>query len=902
MTIRATLAAVAAGLAMPAWAAPADPAPLAAEADSGSEIIITATRRETALSAVPLAISAITGEALERAGANDIRQLNQLSPSLLVSSSASEAGAAAARIRGVGTVGDNPGLESSVATFIDGVYRNRASVALTELGAIDRIEVLRGPQGTLFGRNASAGLISVVTARPRFDFGGQAELSVGNYDARRFVAGLTGPVSRDLAFRLDGVASKRDGFFTDVVSGRDINNRDRYLLRGQLLYAPRDDLSVRLIGDFSNRHEECCVGGYLPQRNLTRAADGSVVTGASTVAALGRALGGIIETGRDNRTVALTPGQSFRGDVRDSGVSAEVTAGLGGATLTSITAYRDWRWLRGQDADFASLDLLTRRSDGSAGQRFKTFTQELRLQGDAFADRLDWLVGGYFASERLTFRDNQAYGADYDRYANCQLFNSVLPAATLPAPTGNCVNSAVLTSAIAGLQAIPAAQRTAAQASQLATLAALNTDPARPGYGSLAALLGLPGYSFTGRGLTDRYAQTSRNMALFTHNVVKLTDRLSATVGLRYTWERKSLDARLTDTNPLCGALAASSYVGAGSACVLTSVAGGALVIDDGRAHERKLTGTAVLSYRPIDPLLTYASFSRGYKAGGFNLDRSPLGSTTGAVTAANALARLAFAPETVDAFELGAKLHTASFDLNIAAFHQRFRNFQLNSYNGISFIVENLNGCSDDLGTGPRDLVAATGACTGSLKAGVISRGLEAEAALRPARDVGMALGMTIARTRYVDDLVGAGGRALATPLFQLPGRPLSNAPAVTLTGSGGWTPAIGDGLRGLIYADFRYQSAIVTGSDLDLEKRQQGFLTVNARIGLTGRDARWGIELWAQNLLNTTYYQVGFDEPLQGSGTIRSTQGFGTTTTQLYGAFLGDPRTWGLTVRTRF
>ncbi|MBA2635366.1 MAG: TonB-dependent receptor plug domain-containing protein, partial [Sphingomonas sp.] len=137
------------------------------DVDTG-DIIITANRRNEALSDVPIAVSAVTSESLENSGASDIRQLTQLSPSLLVSSTSSEAGGGVARIRGIGTVGDNPGLESSVGVFIDGVYRSRTGVGLTELGALDRIEVLRGPQGTLFGRNTSAGLIHIITARPRF--------------------------------------------------------------------------------------------------------------------------------------------------------------------------------------------------------------------------------------------------------------------------------------------------------------------------------------------------------------------------------------------------------------------------------------------------------------------------------------------------------------------------------------------------------------------------------------------------------------------------------------------------------------------------------------------------------------------------------------------------------------
>src|SRR5690349_20326982 len=135
-------------------AATQDKAREQAPVDTG-DIVITATRRNQALSDVPMAVSAVTAENLRNTGATDIRQLNQVAPSLLVSSTSSEGGAAVARIRGIGTVGDNPGLEGSVGIFIDGVYRSRAGMALTDLGPLDRIEVLRGPQGTLFGRNRS---------------------------------------------------------------------------------------------------------------------------------------------------------------------------------------------------------------------------------------------------------------------------------------------------------------------------------------------------------------------------------------------------------------------------------------------------------------------------------------------------------------------------------------------------------------------------------------------------------------------------------------------------------------------------------------------------------------------------------------------------------------------------
>ena len=234
------------------------PASTGAQDDSNApDIVITATQRAERLSDVPIAVSAVSQEALQNSGANDIRALGQLAPSLLVSSTGSEANASA-RIRGIGTVGDNPGLESSVAVFIDGVYRSRTGAGLNDIGEVDRIEVLRGPQGTLFGRNASAGLINIITQKPDFDFGGYAEGTYGNYNNVRLAGALTGPITEQIAFRIDGVYNRRDGYYYDVTNKTDYNDRNRYFVRGQLLFEPSADLSIRLIGDYTHRDEKCC--------------------------------------------------------------------------------------------------------------------------------------------------------------------------------------------------------------------------------------------------------------------------------------------------------------------------------------------------------------------------------------------------------------------------------------------------------------------------------------------------------------------------------------------------------------------------------------------------------------------------------------------------------------------
>jgi iron complex outermembrane receptor protein len=887
--------------------------------DSG-DIVITATRRNQALSNVPMAVSAVSGENLQYSGATDIRLLNQLSPSLLVSSTTSEGGAAVARIRGVGTVGDNPGLESSVGVFIDGVYRSRVGMGLTELGPVERIEVLRGPQGTLFGRNTSAGLISVITAQPRFDPEISGALTVGNYDLRRADVSATGPLTSSLAARIDAVYVKREGFLEDVISGRDVNDRNRWLVRGQLLYQPSDDLSIRFIADVTRRREECCAAVYLPAHD-TLATGGGVVQLPSTIAAIERGLGAIINDDPFKRDVSITPGRDYDSDVDDWGLSNEINWDFGGANLTSITAYRYNKYTRGQDADFNNLDILFRDSDGGSANRFKTFTQELRLQGEAISGRLDWLVGGYFADEHLRVDDNLSYGADYGRYANCLVAANfaanplIGPSILAPGASPTCFNPAVAGAIFPFLD--PANQTVLAAFARLGVFA--GAPFGNSGFANLATALGLPGQTLNGVGLNDLWKQKSTNWALFTHNIFSITSNIDLTVGARYTHETKKLDANLTDNNVLCGFFSAAIPPLQTLPCVSPTVGPAGFAISDEKS-ENKLSGTVVLSWKPTPSLLTYASYSRGYKAGGFNLDRAALrrANGNGAVCVSTAQpgcggivasgADLRFKPETNDAIELGAKYNGPGFDLNVALFHQLFRDFQLNTFNGLNFIVENINACKEDLSGADADNSLATGTCTGGTKAGVRSQGIEVEAFTRPMRFLEVNAGVTFADTKYRHNLVGADGRALTPALFQLPGRRISNSSQWTLTGAIAWTPPIGGtGLSALVYADARHMSSFNTGSDLDIEKTQKPFTVVNARLGLRGRNNSWSVELWAQNLLNEDYMQVAFDAPIQGSCSQRgAVAGFCVPTpnraTQLFGAFLGEPRTFGVTFRANF
>ncbi|WP_265569731.1 TonB-dependent receptor [Sphingomicrobium nitratireducens] len=925
-----------------------------------SEIVVTATRRNAALSDVPLAVSAVTAESLQNAGANDIRDLTQVSPSLLVSSTSSEAGAGVARIRGVGTVGDNPGLESSVAVFIDGVYRSRTGVGLTELGPVDRIEVLRGPQGTLFGRNASAGLISVITAKPRFDAQASGSLTYGNFDYRRGELSVTGPLSDTVAGRIDGVYMKRDGFLTDTISGRDINDRDRWLLRGQVLFEPSSDVSFRLVADYAKRDEECCGATYLPAQDYIS----GIGSAPSTFKYLLEGMGANINDDTFVRETEITPGRSYRSDVEDYGLSGELVYDFGGAELTSITAYRVNDYVRGQDADFNSLDILYRDDDGGAFNKFKTFSQELRLQGEAMGGKLDWLVGGYFARENLTVSDNLTIGADFPKWANCltalNFVSAGVPSAIIAPDSPTCFNSAVASQVRStGANILVDPPATWGLVEQLNYL--LLTDPTNPAVTSLvtniAAIsafarlgaidLGIPGGQFPDFGagpifgnsgyvnlanaftfdpmnpgafvpfnyqptVNDLWEQRSTNWALFTHNIFEVNDKIDITVGLRYTRERKTLDANLNDDANLCSFYSAALPSVQLLPCIVPATPGGNLTVSD-KKTEGKLSGTAVVSFRPVDQLLTYASYSRGYKAGGFNLDRTPLNRSglTGAILPTTDLEALKFAPETNNAFELGFKYNGRGLDVNVAAFHQTFKSFQLNQFNGIAFEVENINSCTKlDVDGGDKDADATTGNCDGNLRGGVISKGVEWEVFARPIRDVNLQFGGTYVDTKYRDNIVGATGEAVSPQLFQLPGRRISNSNQLTLTGSISYTPELGNsGLTGLLYFGGRHMSSLNTGSDLDVEKIQPSFEVFNARVGVRGPDDAWAVELWGNNVFDKDYIQVAFDAPLQGLNGSRATntsrgvdEGLYPIANQLFGAFLGEPRTYGITLRGKF
>ena len=814
----------------------------AAEEDVAfDEIIVTATRRDQAAQDVPLAVSVVAGEQLANAGIVDIRGIQQLAPSLKTTTGQSSATGAVLTIRGIGTAGDNPGFEPAVGVFIDGVFRSRAGVALAELPPIERVEVLRGPQGTLFGRNTSAGALSISTQKPKFEIGGYVEASYGNYDEIEFKAGVTGPVTEQLALRLDGGYHKRDGYITDVNSGNGINNLDRYFVRSQALFE-NEDVSFRLIADYAKTDEVCCgavntQSGFSVPLTSTDNIIARIATSALNPIAATPALGGAVgRVGtpaytRGSRQMAVSPGRDLSEKVNEWGVSGELNWDFGAATLTSITAYRDWDARRNQDIDFSGVDRAYRDNYRTS---IKDFSQEIRLQGTAFNDSVDWLVGGFYLNEKLTLSDTVRFGTQANQYVD-----TIIRGLTSSAVPG-------------GVQVFGTLGPSVPHLGQ----AMLATDPVLLGQalGNAATLAlfsnPIPGSPAGSGQVADNYRVKTDAIALFTHNIINFTDNLSLTLGLRYNRETKDIDANLNSVVPTCsffrsangqqwlselstnpaglGAIAPAVLLLGCNPTVNSEFNG---ISSDSR-KETEFTGTAKLSFKVNEDVLIYGGYDRGYKSGGYNLDRGSFDSVLLGGDGAQ-LTDLEFGNETVDSYEVGIKTNfSRQFQFNASLFHSNFKGYQSNRFLGNSFVVLNYDK--------------------------LVSKGVELESIIRPHPDLAFNLGYTYVDAKVTDPLAGSDN-----------GRQASNQPKHTFTGAVTWTPQISDGVNGLVHADFRQQSDAFPLND-PLARSftgNDGFGIVNLRAGVNFGDGKYSVEGYVENLFNTYYNITAFPIPEQGS-----------------------------------
>ncbi len=796
-------------LSMPAMAQDA-PAPAAAEEEdaSSNDIIVTASKREATLQDTPIAVSVTSAETIEAAQVRDLIDIQTLVPSLRVGQLQSSANTNFI-IRGFGNGANNAGIEPSVGVFIDGVYRSRSAAQIGDLPNLERVEVLRGPQSTLFGKNASAGIISIVTREPQFDFGGSAELSYGNYNAIIARADITGPITDTVAFSLAGNYNNRDGYVQNVVRNTRNNERNRYGIRGQLLWEPSDTFKLRLIGDYDNIDEVCCA-----VVNIVDGPTGNAV----------RALGGRIIS---NNRFALTEANNFdsTNEIENYGFSAQTTASFGAFDWTTISAYRAVRSLTNQDSDYTSADLIGFNGSDTA---IDTYTFETRIASD-FDGPFNFLIGGFYFHENIDIQGSLTYGRDFRNYAN------------LLTGGGYIANEALLR--------------------------ALNGIPATvPAFGS-QGLGRFENYDFRDRSysifgqidfdITDRLTfsaggnYTHDRKALATNNTT--TDTFS-TLDLVATGVAAGVPATLA-TNPTFNPFLAFRPLQ-----FLPGFLNLPNAVESGRVSDDDFSYTLRLSYEASDNINLYATYATGYKAPSFNVSTdsrpfpadfipgspaqspppapSAIRTALGANLPNNLTTGTRFAQaEQAEVYEIGLKGQFPGFAFNLALFDQTLTNFQGNIFTGTGFV----------LGNAPSESV----------------RGIEFDMSLSPVRNLTFTGAMT-----YLDAVYDSyPGASALTPTFSvvptdLTGRRPAGIPEWAVSVGGDYTHEFAGGTTLGFHADYQLESNTQIAEGAPTFRRAVENLSASATLGLTNG---LSFTVWGRNLTDTTYVTTIFPSVAQ-------------------------------------
>ncbi|ANI77234.1 MULTISPECIES: TonB-dependent receptor [Sphingobium] len=383
---------------------PATDAAEQASSPRAEVIIVTARRRQETAQEVPLAISVIRGDSIEATGNFNVVKLQQLAPTLQVYTTNPRN--TSVNIRGLGVPFGltSDGFEQGVGIYVDDVYNSRVAAATFDFLDVSQVEVLRGPQGSLYGKNTTAGAINITTNQPTFDFEGRAELTVGNLNYRQAKAAISGPLSDTIAARLAIASTSRRGTIYNVTTNRWINEQDNLGLRGQLLFKPNDDFSITLSGDYSKQDPECCGTVFVrvgrTQRPLNRQYD-----------ALAAAQNYVVPS-RNPYDRLTDLDSNLNAGNKIGGVSARIKWDIGPGTLTSVTAWRFWDWKPENDRDFTGLPIVSKSQNPSQQDQY---SQEFRYNYEG--DKIDFVVGLFGFKQRIDTQGTEQQGAAASKWS-----------------------------------------------------------------------------------------------------------------------------------------------------------------------------------------------------------------------------------------------------------------------------------------------------------------------------------------------------------------------------------------------------------------------------------------------------------------------------------------------------
>ncbi len=373
-------------------------------ADDTGEILVTARRRSETAQEVPLAISVIGGEHIDNTGSFNVGRLTQLTPTLTFYSSNPRN--SAANIRGLGAPFGltNDGIEQGVGIYVDDVYYSRAASSTFDFLDVAQIEVLRGPQGTLYGKNTTAGAINITTRQPTFDFEGRAEVSVGNLQFKQAKAAVSGPLSDTVAARIAISSTSRRGTIYNVTTNRWINAQDNLGLRAQVLFKPNADLEITLAGDYNKQDAVCCGTVYVRTGSTQRALN-------RQYAALAAAQGySVVSTNPFDRLTDIDANLNAGNII--GGASLRVKWDVGPGEITAVTAWRHWDWKPENDRDFTGLPIITKSQNPT---RQNQYTQELRYAQSG--PKLDFVLGAFGYYQKINTQGLEQHGAASSRWS-----------------------------------------------------------------------------------------------------------------------------------------------------------------------------------------------------------------------------------------------------------------------------------------------------------------------------------------------------------------------------------------------------------------------------------------------------------------------------------------------------
>jgi len=627
-----------------------------AQSNNVEEVVVTATKTERTLQEVPVAVSVVTADTIEKANIVDLMDLKAVVPSLDARQYQSTTNATFF-IRGFGNGSNNPGIEPSVAVFVDGVYRSKIQGQISDLPLVERIEVLRGPQSTLFGKNASAGVVNIVTKKPSFEEFTSMTTSFGNYNSKQAKIYNTGPLNETMAYSVSANINTRDGQSNNPTTGNKLNDRDRFGFRSELLITPADDLSIRITADYDEYDETCCVVG-------------STAYGvANQVTAL---LGGqVIPNDPFSQTAFFTFDPISNGE--NAGFSMHIEKNFSNTTLESITSYRTSDNYEVQDVDFDAADVI---APSPISKELSGMTQEIRWYSED-NDKVNWLVGGFYYQEDMDFNESIYFGSNWRTY-----IDAFVPGAISGVSAALGIPDALLFGAGQGNT------ETATQDNSTISLFAQAdiqiTD-------RLNALLGL---SYIEDKKTVSYNQI--NTGIFSNlDFVGI-----GTLGL-IAAGFPAAQAAVLATDPVYNQLLPLQALQ-----FIPQFVNFPNAAQDGQSKDDNIDYTAKLSFALNDAVNIYGGISTGFKATAWNISRNSLPDATeqAALKAAGTpagpntgLGQRYASPEEAEVLELGAKIYLPNGYLNIAIFDQEIKGFQSNTFIGTGFVLANAGSQSAD-------------------------------------------------------------------------------------------------------------------------------------------------------------------------------------------------------------